>query len=75
MVDMGVRQDQSVDGARIEWKGAIVEFLLAFRALEHAAIDQHAMPAGFDQVAGACDGFSGTVKGDDRLVGHRNTSG
>ena len=42
MIDMGMREQHRVDALRAEREGAVIEFVLGLRALEHAAIDEHA---------------------------------
>ena len=74
MVDVGMGQNQGIDSARVERKGSVVELLLRLRALEHAAIDQYPMSTRLDHVTGAGDGLRGTVKRDNWLTGHQNTS-
>ena len=64
MVDMGVGEQHEVDPAHIEAEiqGTLI-FPACFRAaLEHAAIDQKADIAGFDQRAGAGHFAGGTEK-------------
>ena len=53
MVDVGMGEQDKVDGRRIEGKRLVVLGARFAPALEHAAIDQKAHPFVFHQIAGA----------------------
>jgi hypothetical protein len=52
MVDVGVGEDDEIDAARIEVKGAVVFGARLAAALEHPAIHQKTHAVGFQQIAG-----------------------
>ena len=62
MIDMRMRQDHRVNRVRREREITIVQFALGFRALHHAAINQHLLVAGFDQETGSRDSPTSSVK-------------
>ena len=62
MVDVGVGEQHRCDGGGQEGEGAVVQFALGLRALEHAAVDEHARCRRLDKVAGAGDGAGGAME-------------
>ena len=55
MIDMGVGQQHELDSARVEIQRLAVLAARLFSALEHAAIDEEAMPGRVQQVTGTGD--------------------
>jgi len=62
MVEMGMREQYVVDVCRVEAEGFAVFFFQLVTSLEHAAIDQEAMVAGFHQETRTGYARGGTVK-------------
>ena len=62
VIDMRMGENHCMDLRRLEREGPIVELLLRFRTLEHAAVDQHARSRMFDHEAGTGDRVTGSVK-------------
>jgi hypothetical protein len=62
MVDMGVREQDSADGFRIEAEFAILTSRLFSPALKHTAIQQQTQAWHFKEMPTAGDGSSGSVK-------------
>ncbi len=62
MIEMRVGKQHEVDATRIEAERLGVLALQRAPALQQAAIDQDALAAGFEQVAGAGDGARGAVE-------------
>ena len=69
VVDMGVGEEEIVDGGGIEGKGRVVQFADRGVALEHAAVDEEASAIVLDQIAGAGDGPRAAAKSDLRRHG------
>lgn len=64
MVQMGVRQQQDVDGGRLEPEGLGVILVQFVTALEHAAVDQDALAGALDKVARARHALGSAVERD-----------
>jgi hypothetical protein len=70
MVDMRMGQNDRINVRSDEGKLPVVQFLLAFRALEHAAIDQHLRRAEIDEKTRPRHRTGGAMETEDGMAGH-----
>ena len=70
VIDVGVRDDDRVQRRRIELEVAPVPLAQLLQSLEEPAIEQHAAPAGGNEVHRAGDGSGRTEKLNGRGVRH-----
>jgi len=63
VVDVGVAEDDGIDGARVEGEVAVALEGFFARALVEAAFEQDSAAVDLDQVHGAGDGLCRSVKG------------
>ena len=66
VIDVGMGQQDEVDGVGLEGKAAVVELTHRLGALEHAAVDQEPTPAVLDPIAGAGHGAGPAMKRQPR---------
>ena len=71
VVDVGVGEDDGVDGGGLDGEGVPVLEAVFLGALEEAAIDEDAAAAGFEEVAGAGDGAGGAEEAEGGGHGKR----
>ena len=65
VIEMGMGDDDSIDGRNIFNRGAAVQIIRPAAALKHAAIDDDAGLFDFDEIAGSGDlATSGSIWGD-----------
>ena len=62
MIEVRMGKHDRVDGGRLDRERRPVAFAQLLVALEQPAVDEHAVPAGFDQVTGAGHGAGGAEK-------------
>ena len=67
VVDMRMRQDDSVNRVRRERERAIVQFPLRLRSLEQAAVDENPPARRFDLIAGAGDAVGRAMEAQNRI--------
>ena len=63
MIDVRVREDDRRDRRRLHWQLGPIANPQRLQTLEHAAVDEQAVPIGLEKVLRAGDGASGTQEG------------
>jgi hypothetical protein len=64
MVQMGVGEDNNIDGGRFERCGLPVPETQVLEALEEAAVDEEALPGGVEQKFRPGDGTGSSVEAE-----------